>query len=131
MLAFSGLSHFSTEPKAAWDDADGRAAVAPVEAWCRASTLLCLRQRDDLPAVLCGFLPQPPAPATNRLHDDWCAFEVRVCFSAACLVVAGGRRLLRAGLIRPRDASTVLRWSSWLAARGMHRWQKRWRREPG
>jgi hypothetical protein len=112
------------------DDADGLAAGPPVEAWCRASTLLCLRRRDDLPTVLCGFTPQPPKPAANRLRRDWYAFEMGVCFSAARLVVVGGRRLLCAGLIRPRDATAIVRLSSWLTGRGMQGWHKRWRREP-
>jgi hypothetical protein len=131
MPVFRGRSNVPAVAVTVWDGTDGRVAplgpVIPVEAWCRASTLLCLRQRDDRPAALSSFTS---GPAANRSRDGWPAFEIRVCFAAACLVVGGGRLLLRTGLIRPRDATAILRLSSWLTGRGMLRWHQRWRREP-
>jgi hypothetical protein len=131
MSASHAWSNLPTVAAAVRGGADGRATrlgpVMPVEAWCRASTLLCLRRQDDRPSATSGFTP---GAAANSPRDDWRAFEIRACFAAACLVVGGGRLLLRAGLIRPRDAATILRLSSWLTGRGMQRWHKRWRREP-
>jgi hypothetical protein len=124
MIVFRGLSNFSAVPAAVRDGAGDRAArlgrMMPVEAWCRASTLLVMRRQDDLPAARSGFTSRPPALAANHSRDDCHAFVAHLCFAAAYLVAGGGRLLLSAGFIRSRHATLALRWSCWLTERGMH-----------
>jgi hypothetical protein len=170
MIVFRGLSTLSMVPEAFRDGAGGHAdrwgRAAPVEAWCRASTILLLRRQDGVPAArsdvlpagrkidssidgrpagirlisraaatptlrayrssvtLTGITSRPPALAAGRVRDDCHAFAMRFCLAAAYWVVAAGRLLLSAGLIRARDATLALRWSCWLSERGMHHWQK-------
>jgi hypothetical protein len=96
MIVFRGLSNFSAAPAAVRDGVGDRLGrMTPVEAWCRASTLLVLRRQDELAAARSGFTSRPPALAANRWRDDCHAFVAQFCFAEG-LSGGWGRTLVAA-----------------------------------